>query len=243
MRLLILGGTAEARNLAAQLVDDGDDVVSSLAGRVARPRLPVGGVRIGGFGGSEGLAKWLSENEIDAVIDATHPFAAQITRNASIACAQVAKPLVRVRRPPWTPTSTDQWVRVADMNGAADAVRSEGGRVFLTTGRQDVGVFADIADAWFLIRVVDPPTGKLPVNSEVLLARGPYGYDDEVALMRAHDVSTLVTKNSGGALTHAKLDAARDLGIRVVMVDRPPEPDGMEAVDTVDAAVDWLRHR
>ncbi|NMO00006.1 cobalt-precorrin-6A reductase [Gordonia sp. TBRC 11910] len=240
-RLLILGGTGEARELAAGAVDDGMDVVSSLAGRVQRPRLPVGEVRIGGFGGVDGLADYVRAERISCVVDATHPFAATMTRHAVAACAASSTPLLRLRRPPWSPSAGDDWFRLPDMAAAADYVATRRGRVFLTTGRQDVGVFAGVTDAWFLIRVVDPPSALLPPNAEILSARGPYRHDDEAALMTAHRITTLVTKNSGGALTRAKLDAARELGIEVVMVERPVEPAGLVAVDDAASALAWVR--
>ncbi|MFW0790686.1 cobalt-precorrin-6A reductase [Gordonia sp. CPCC 205333] len=241
-RVLILGGTGEARELAKEVVGAGISVISSLAGRVQRPKLPVGEARIGGFGGIEGLADYLRGQEISAVVDATHPFAATITRNAVAACTATSTPLLRLRRPPWEPGPDDRWHRVPDMASAAEYVGAQGGRILLTTGRQDVGVFAGITDAWFLIRVVDKPTASLPPHAEILSARGPYRYDDESALMRHHRITTLVTKNSGGALTRDKLDAARDLGVEVVVVERPSEPAGVHRVHDVAAALAWV-HR
>ncbi|GAB90954.1 cobalt-precorrin-6A reductase [Gordonia rhizosphera] len=241
--ILLLGGTGEARDLAARLVADGVPVISSLAGRVARPRLPAGEVRIGGFGGTDGLREWIREHDVAAVIDATHPFAATITEHAARAAAELGTPLLRLRRPQWAPGPGDRWEMVADMGAAAEAVRERGGRVFLTTGRQDVGVFADIADAWFLIRVVDPPTADLPPHHRLLASRGPYDLAGERTLLREHRIDALVTKNSGGELTRAKLVAAAELGVDVVMVQRPAEPAVGETVDSVDDAVAWLtRH-
>lgn len=238
-QILILGGTGEARALAAALTETGVSVISSLAGRVDNPRLPVGPVRIGGFGGAEGLREWLRSNRIHAVVDATHPFAATITGNAARAASEAGVPLLRLRREPWTPTESDRWTCVPDLAAAADEVRRRGKRVLLTTGRQDVGVFAGIDDAWFLIRVVDPPTADLPAHHEILRSRGPYDYDSELALLREHRIDLLVTKNSGGSLTKAKLDAAATLGIDVIVVDRPVEPD-VPAVSDVAGAEAWL---
>lgn len=239
-RVLVLGGTGEARELAELAVAAGVDVVSSLAGRVRRPRLPVGAVRTGGFGGVTGLADYLRAEQISCVIDATHPFAATMTEHAVDACAATSTPLLRLRRAVWSPGPDDHWHRVSDMVAAAEHVARCGGRIFVTTGRQDVGVFATNRDAWFLVRVVDPPTAPLPANSDVLFARGPYRYDDEAELMRANRITVLVTKNSGGALTRAKLDAARDLGVEVVMVDRPVEPTGLSCVDDAASAMEWV---
>ncbi|MFE0747967.1 cobalt-precorrin-6A reductase [Gordonia sp. NPDC058843] len=237
--VLILGGTGEARALASTLAEAGIEFISSLAGRVNDPRLPVGPVRIGGFGGSEGLGDWLLRNRIRAVVDATHPFAATITRNAARAAATVGIPLLRLRRDPWMADGADRWTRVPDLPAAAREVAARGGRVFLTTGRQDVGVFASIDSAWFLIRVVDAPTGALPPHHEVLRSRGPYDHDSESRLLRDNDIDILVTKNSGGSLTSAKLLAAAELGIEVIMVDRPAEPD-LPVVSDVGAARNWL---
>ncbi|WP_055474573.1 cobalt-precorrin-6A reductase [Gordonia sp. HS-NH1] len=237
--VLILGGTGEARALASSLAESGIEFISSLAGRVNDPRLPVGPVRIGGFGGTEGLRDWLRSNRIRAVVDATHPFAATITRNAARAAADAGVPLLRLRRDPWVPGDTDTWTRVPDLPSAAREVDARGGRVFLTTGRQDVVVFAGIRSAWFLIRVVDAPTGALPPRHEVLRSRGPYDHASESRLLRDNDIDLLVTKNSGGSLTSAKLVAAAELGIEVIMVDRPAEPDS-PVISDVGAARDWL---
>lgn len=240
--VLILGGTAEARALAETLTGDAIPVISSLAGRVRNPRLPVGEVRVGGFGGADGLADWLRDHGIRAVVDATHPFAAQITANAHAACARTGVPLVRLARPAWRPGVDDRWTCVPDIGAAATAVAERGGRVFLTTGRQDAHAFAEITDAWFLIRVVDPPTGPLPPHHEILSSRGPYDLAGERALLADHRIDVLVTKNSGGELTRAKLTAAAEAGIDVVMVQRPAEPDGLTSVDSVAAAADRVRN-
>jgi precorrin-6A/cobalt-precorrin-6A reductase len=232
--ILILGGTGEARRLAAWLPGE---VVSSLAGRVTDPRLPEGEVRIGGFGGVDGLAEWLRANDITAVIDATHPFAAGITANAVAATARVGVPLLVLRRPGWTPEPGDDWRWVDSLAEAAAAL--PGDRVLLTTGRQDIGVFAGCPQH-FVARSVEPPEPPLPQRLHVLLDRGPFTVDGEVALMREHAIDVLVTKDSGGDQTSAKLVAARRLGIPVVVVRRPPAP-AAPTVDTVDAAVDWVR--
>ncbi|WP_396930431.1 cobalt-precorrin-6A reductase [Mycolicibacterium sp.] len=237
MRILLLGGTGEARALAARL-HPGHEIVSSLAGRVPDPALPVGPVRIGGFGGVDGLRQWLRDNDIDAVVDATHPFAATMTAHAAQVCTELDLPHLVLSRPAWDATDA---VRVASDIEAAEFVAAQGfSRVFLTTGRSGVKPFTD-SDAWFLIRVVTPPDAEvLPRNHEVLLSRGPYGYDDEYTLVRDNSIDVLVTKNSGGALTEAKLQAAKALGVTVVMIDRPPLPAGATAVATVDDAVAWV---
>ena len=237
MRVLLLGGTSEARTLAARMHPD-VNVISSLAGRVPDPALPVGEVRIGGFGGVDGLRSWLVESKVDAVVDATHPYAATITSHAADACGALGLPLLVVARPAWPRGGA---VSAASDAEAVQAVRDNGfQRVFLTTGRSGVEVFKDV-DAWFLIRAVTAPDPHtLPSRHQLVLSRGPYRYDDELALLAKHRIDCLVTKNSGGDMTRPKLDAAAVLGVPVVMVDRPPLPDGVAVVSTVDDAVAWV---
>ncbi|AZG44433.1 cobalt-precorrin-6A reductase [Gordonia insulae] len=245
--ILLLGGTGEARALAAELTTARLPVVSSLAGRVRDPRLPMGEVRIGGFGGIDGLVDWLRAHDVMAVVDATHPFAATISEHAAAAAATVDLPLLRLRRPSWTPGPADTWESVPDMTAAAQAVAAHAAargdlRVLLTTGRQDVGVFAPIEAAWFLIRVVDPPTAELPPRHRILRSRGPYDVEGERTLLQQNGIGLLVTKNSGGELTRAKLVAAAELGVGVIMVQRPPEPGHGDSVESVSAAIEWIRH-
>jgi precorrin-6A/cobalt-precorrin-6A reductase len=240
-QVLVLGGTGEARRLAEGLVAAGVPVLSSLAGRVAEPVLPEGPVRVGGFGGAEGLAAWLVEHRPAAVVDATHPFAAQITDNAVRAAAATGTPLLRLQRPGWTPGPGDTWRFVDSSTEAAQAVAGYRS-VFLTTGRQGVRAFADLPGR-VLVRSVDPPDEPLPAGATLLLARGPFSVADELALMREHAVDVVVTKDSGGHLTEAKLTAARELGIPVVLVRRPPLPVGVVTVATVAQAMTWLSSR
>jgi precorrin-6A/cobalt-precorrin-6A reductase len=239
VRILILGGTGEARELAAALVAAGSDVISSLAGRVRQPRLPDGRVRVGGFGGAAGLTAFLSEDRVTHLIDATHPFAAGISANAAAAAAVAGLPCLVLRRPAW---DTDpSWDTVPDIGAAAATVAAwSGHRVFLTTGRRDLGAFAADDQHQFLVRTVDPPDGPVPPRMTLLLNRGPYTVEGESALIRNHGIGLLVTKNSGGPMTSAKLAAARDLGVHVVMVQRPPLPPGSAVVATVPDALRWL---
>jgi precorrin-6A/cobalt-precorrin-6A reductase len=240
VRILILGGTGEARALAAELVSQGTDVISSLAGRVRQPRLPEGQVRIGGFGGADGLAAFLGEEGITHLVDATHPFAGTITVNAARAADMTGVPRLVLRRPGWD--SDPSWASVADIREAAAAVRDwPGESVFLTTGRRDLDAFADDGTHRFLVRTVDPPDGTVPPRMTLILDRGPYTVEGESRLMRDHGIGLLVTKNSGGPMTSAKLSAARNLGVRVVMVQRPPLPRGSVAVPTVAEAMCWIR--
>ena len=242
VRILILGGTGEARELAAALVAADADVISSLAGRVSRPRLPDGPGRVGGFGGADGLAAFLRDEGITRLVDATHPFAATITANAARAATDAGVARLVLRRPGWE--ADPSWEGVADIRAAAEAVaRWPGERVFLTTGRRDLGAFAADDGHQFLVRTVDPPEGSVPPRMTLVLDRGPYTVEGESALMREHRIGLLVTKDSGGPMTAAKLAAARDLGVRVVIVARPPLPPGSAVAATVPEALRWLAGR
>jgi precorrin-6A/cobalt-precorrin-6A reductase len=243
IRLLILGGTGEARRLAAALAGrPGLDVVSSLAGRVREPTLPAGQVRVGGFGGADGLASYLISQRIAAVVDATHPFAATITASAIAAAQRAGVPLLLLRRPGWRQVPGDDWHWVPTLNAAASALRGFGERVFLTTGRTGLAAFAQLDERWFLVRSVDPPTSPVPRRMRLLLARGPFTVAGERTLLTEHRIDVLVTKDSGGTMTAAKLAAARELGVPVVIQARPALPDtgAAQVVHTVAGAVHWL---
>jgi precorrin-6A/cobalt-precorrin-6A reductase len=239
-RVLVLGGTGEGRRLAEALTAEGVDVLSSLAGRIAAPVLPAGDVRIGGFGGAAGLSGWLRANPVRALVDATHPFATTMTAHAAQAAAATGTPLLRLQRPGWTPQPGDDWRWVDSLEEAAAAVTGFA-HVFLTTGRMHLGAFAGLTQE-VLVRSVDPPEPPLPPRTTVVLERGPFTVEEELALMREHGVDVVVTKDSGGHLTEAKLTAARRLGLPVVVVRRPPVPAGVPVVDTVEAALEWV-HR
>jgi precorrin-6A/cobalt-precorrin-6A reductase len=238
-RVLVLGGTGEARRLATALADEGVDVLSSLAGRVADPLLPPGEVRIGGFGGTAGLTAWLQEHPVLAIVDATHPFAGTMSASAAAAAGVTGVPLLRLQRPGWTAEPGDDWRWVGSTEQAAAAVAGFGS-VFLTTGRKSLDAFAGLP-ARCLVRSVDPPEPPLPARTVVVLARGPFTVEEEVALMREHGIEVVVTKDSGGAMTAAKLTAARVLGIPVVLVRRPPAPEGVPVVPGVEEAAVWVR--
>ncbi|MFI1811165.1 cobalt-precorrin-6A reductase [Streptomyces sp. NPDC020422] len=239
MHVLILGGTTEGRLLAG-LLDGTVRVTSSLAGRVAAPRLPAGEVRIGGFGGPEGLAAWVRRHDVDAVIDATHPFAERISFNAARAAATAHVPLLVLRRPGWVPVAGDRWHEVGSLEEAAAALDGLGDRVFLTSGRLGLAAFADRPE-WFLVRSVDAPDAPMPARSELLLDRGPFTLDGERGLLARHRIDVLVTKDSGGAATAPKLTAAREAAVPVVVVRRPPVPQGVPVASTPEEAAAWAR--
>jgi precorrin-6A/cobalt-precorrin-6A reductase len=244
--VLLLGGTAEARQLATALAGDPSlRVTSSLAGRVAEPLLPPGAVRIGGFGGAAGLAAWLTDQRVRLLVDATHPFAGTVSAGAAEAAAATGVPLLVLRRPGWLPGPGDRWHPVDSLAEAAGLLPRLGRRVLLTTGRLGLpaftGVCAAVPDLFLLCRSVDPPEPPLPQRVQVLLARGPFTLEGERELLRARRIEVLVTKDSGGAATAAKLTAARELGLPVVLVRRPPAPAGVPTVPDVAAALGWLR--
>jgi precorrin-6A/cobalt-precorrin-6A reductase len=237
--ILVLGGTGEARALAGALHASGVAVTSSLAGRVSAPRLPAGEVRIGGFGGPRGLARWLVDRDVRGVVDATHPFAERISASAGAACAETGVPLLRLLRPGWTERPGDRWTWVDDLAGAAHQVAGRDARVLLTTGRGGLASFASVEDAWFLVRCVEPPDPPVPPRSTVILDRGPYTLEGELAVIDEHGIDLVVTKDSGGELTVAKLDAARERGLEVIVVRRPAEPGGATVPD-VEQALSWV---
>lgn len=229
MNLLLLGGTTEATALADQLAARQDiDATLSLAGRTRRPLNYATPTRSGGFGGADGLAEYLARHAIDIVVDATHPFAARMSANAAMACGRMRTPLVRLSRAPWRPMAGDHWIHVRDSAAAARAAATLGHRIFLTVGGNSLAAFESVPDKSWLIRSIDAPEPAPALPDWTLIqARGPFGLDDEIRLLRDRGVEAIVTKNSGGTATRAKLDAARELGLPVVMIERPelPEPD------------------
>ncbi len=244
-RLLILGGTTEAAALAeAAHQRPGLRIVNSLAGRTRRPKPLPGETRVGGFGGAEKMADYLRDAGIDLVIDATHPFAAIISRNAAEACAGQKVPRLLLARPEWQRQPDDRWIEVDDIEEAAATLPNAGLRAFLTVGRNALRPFAGYSEIWFLARIIDPPIGPssgVPAlgNCEIIGGRAPFVRAKEAALMRKHRIDVLVSKNSGGAATYAKIAAARDLSLPVVMVRRPAHPAGPR-VESVEDALAWL---
>ena len=239
-RVLILGGTAEARGLAQALGSCPDiEPTYSLAGRTSFPVLPDCAVRTGGFGGAGGLRSYIEDEQIAAVVNAVHPFAAQITRHCDEVCTSSGVPVLRLLRPPWQPQPGDNWMAVPNLPAAAEWFPGLASRVFLSTGLKDLDAFAGV-DAWFLVRSIEDPRRPLPLPRYVLIReRGPFAAEDEVALFKKHGIGAIVTKNSGGTATEAKLTAARQMDLPVVMVARPA-PTAGPTVEDIAAAVDWL---
>jgi precorrin-6A/cobalt-precorrin-6A reductase len=242
-KILILGGTGDAVKLATKLVAIPEiEVISSLAGRTKKPLALVGQVRIGGFGGAEGLANYLQENFIDILIDATHPCAGQITNNGAIASQIANIPHLMLVRPQWEKVAGDNWIEVESVAAAARAISEEVDRVFITSGRQQLEPFLERSqiypNIWYLIRSIDPPDLELP-NSKVLLDRGPFSLEQERQLLRDYQIQAIVSKNSGGDATYAKVITARELGIPIIMVQRPAMPEGNKVTSITDA-IAWI---
>ena len=240
LKVLLLGGTTEAGALARLIAgDERFEGTLSLAGATRSPRASPLDTRIGGFGGADGLADYFRRDGTGVVVDATHPFATVISANAVAAAKAVGIPCLSVLRPAWEEAAGDRWIRVPDVRAAAGALGEEPRRVFLTIGRKDLAPFRDTAPHSYVVRSVDPPPPDLlPHDATVIAARGPFALEEEERLLKKHRIDAMVTKNSGGSATVAKLAAARNRGIPVVMVDRPP-PAG-PAVPTVEDAWRWL---
>jgi precorrin-6A/cobalt-precorrin-6A reductase len=243
MRLLILGGTAQARELAGAVAGRaGLETVLSLAGRTAQPLEQGVPVRRGGFGGVEGLVRYLCETGTDLVVDATHPYAAQMSRHAAAAAVRTGVPLLHLCRPPWEPEAPETWIRVPDL-AAAVAALPAGARAFTATGRGSLEIFAGREDVWTCLRVIDAPDRAFPGNGEFVVARPPFSVEAEVGVLRRHRATHLVVKNAGGGPARTKLTAAARLGLPILIVDRTPLPAGHPVVETVGEALDWLDAR
>lgn len=238
-KILILGGTSEALRLASSLDGARFEPVYSLAGVTRAPKMPDCRVRSGGFGGIGGLIDYLNAEQIDAVVDATHPFAAQMAKHAERAAATVNIPRLKLLRPPWQKVSGDIWTEVASTAEAARALAGHGWRVFLASGISDIAEFAAAKQSKFFIRLIEPPETPIPLpDHELILQRGPFDVAEERALFERLKIDRIVCKNSGGQGAQAKLIAARDCGIPVLMIPRPKPPAG-EIAATVEAAMLW----
>jgi precorrin-6A/cobalt-precorrin-6A reductase len=243
MRVLILGGTAEARALAAALADRlAFAVILSLAGRTAAPAPQPVPVRSGGFGGPEGLARYLRDERIEVLIDATHPYAAVISANAAQAAKAAGVPLIALRRPAWPKVDGDNWIEVDEVEDAVAALGNAPRRVFVALGRKELQPFAGAPQHDYLFRSVDPVDPLLGVpHAAYIVARGPFSEAEDHALLERHKIELIVAKNSGGEATYGKIAAARALGLTVIMLKRPALPD-VESAATVDEVLAWLDH-
>jgi precorrin-6A/cobalt-precorrin-6A reductase len=240
-RVLILGGTGDAVQLAARAAAlPGVEVITSLAGRVRQPVAPAGRMRIGGFGGAMGLIDYVREQHIDLLIDATHPFATHMSHHAATAAQACGLPHLMLVRPPWEPVAGDRWLAVESIAAAVTVLPGVARRVFLTVGRQELAAFAPLQELWFLMRMIDPPRPDTPVPpGTLILERGPFTLEEERRLLQTYAIEAVVSKNSGGDATYAKLIAARELRLPVVMIQRAPVPAGEQVAD-VEHAVAWL---
>jgi precorrin-6A/cobalt-precorrin-6A reductase len=244
MRVLVLGGTTEASALATLLARDPYfDATLSLAGRTSNPKAQPLATRVGGFGGIEGLARWLRDEKVDAVVDATHPYAAQMSANAVAACKQTGPPLGSIVRPPWPRLEDDSWRVVPTAEAAAAALGRTPLRVFLSLGRQDLHAFASAPQHRYIARTIEvPEQAALPPNLKILQARGPFDRDSEAKLLSDEEIDVIVSKNSGGSATYAKIEAARELDLPVIMIARPDKPAG-HVLGSPEEAVAWLHDR
>ncbi|KZY05686.1 MULTISPECIES: cobalt-precorrin-6A reductase [unclassified Sulfitobacter] len=242
MRILLLGGTTEASQMAGLLAAAGIDATFSYAGRTRAPVSQPLPTRVGGFGGVEGLLRYLEGAAITHVIDATHPFAAGMTRNAHDACTQLGLPLARLERPAWHPGPEDDWTFVPGVEDLPAALPEQPARIFLAIGKQHIGLFATAPHHHYLLRLVDPPEGALPLpDTAIVLARGPFDVAGDRALMETHGITHVVAKNAGGSGARAKLDAARALRLPVILAQRPEVPGG-HVLAQPEAVLSWLRH-
>jgi precorrin-6A/cobalt-precorrin-6A reductase len=242
MRALILGGTGDANRLAEAFVKERIDAIYSYAGRTQIPLPHALPTRIGGFGGAAGLADFIRKERITHVIDATHPFAAEMSRHAVEACAATGVPLLALERAPWIRVEGDNWIEVADIGAAVAALPEQRARVFLAIGRQHIAPFAAKPQHAYLLRFVDAPEGALPLpDAEIIISRGPFTLEGDRDLMRSRNIEWLVARNSGGSGARAKIDAARELGLPVIMIARPALPE-RPRVESVEEVLAWLGH-
>lgn len=242
MRVLLLGGTSEASALARALAEAGVEAVFSYAGRTGAPVAQPLPQRIGGFGGVAGLATWLRAEGITHLVDATHPFAAQMSTNAVAAAREAGIALLALERRPWKAGAGDRWTHVPDADAAIAALPVAPSRIFLAIGRQGLAAFAARPQHHYLLRLVDPPEGPLPLpDAEAVIARGPFTEAGDRALLAAHRIDLILSKNAGGTGARAKLDAARALGIPVILIDRPAIPE-RPVVASVAEVMRWLAH-
>ncbi len=241
IRALILGGTTDASLLAAEIARVGIDAVYSYGGRTRAPADQPLPTRIGGFGGVSGLADYIRREGITHVIDATHPFAAEMSRNAVDACTQTGTPLLALERAPWIKASGDTWIEVTDIDTAVPALPDAPANVFLAIGRQHIAPFATKPQHAYTLRFIDPPDAPLPFAADVIVSRGPFTLHSELEMLRTRGIAWIVARNSGGEGARAKIDAARRLGLPVIMISRPELPE-RRRVERVTDVMQWLSH-
>jgi precorrin-6A/cobalt-precorrin-6A reductase len=242
MRVLILGGTTEASALAKLLAGDPRfKATLSFAGRTAAPQSQPIEIRVGGFGGADGLVRYIEEQAIEAVIDATHPYAPRISANAVVACRRAGVALATIIRPAWQPQAGDKWETAPTVVAAALAIGKTPRYVFLALGRQELHAFAAIAQHHYIARLIDQPQGARPPNLVLLQQRGPFDFDAELRLLKERKIEVIVSRNSGGSATYPKIEAARALRLPVIMISRPVKPAG-HIVRSAEEAVAWLGH-
>ena len=243
MRALILGGTSDANVLANAVARAGLDAIYSYGGRTRAPAVQLLPIRIGGFGGARGLAEYISREGITHVVDATHPFAVEMSCNAIAACAETHTPLIALERAPWTKATGDNWIEVPDIMAAVAALPEARANIFLAIGRQHIAPFGSKPQHAYTLRFIDPPDGALPLpDADVIISRGPFTLANELEMMRSRAIEWIVARNSGGMGACAKIDAARELGLPVVIVARPALPDRLRA-ESVAEVMEWLGHR
>jgi len=242
IRALILGGTADANLLATEIARAGIAAVYSYGGRTRAPADQPLPTRIGGFGGVSGLADYIRREGITHVIDATHPFAAEMSSNAAAACAETGAPLIALERAPWAKVTGDNWIEIHDVNAAVAVLPEAPAKIFLAIGRQHIAPFATRPQHAYTLRFVDPPEAPLPFAADVVVSRGPFTLDGELQMMRARGIAWIVARNSGGDGARAKIDAARTLGLPVIMISRPRLPERPH-VESVSEVMQWLGHR
>lgn len=242
--VLILGGTGDARRLAALLSEITSlKITLSLAGRTQQPLPHACAVRVGGFGGAEGLARYLRNEKVSILIDATHPFAARISANALAAATQIGKPLLVLERPAWQRVAGDNWIEVDSTIEAVAALGQQPRKVFLAIGRQEVAAFASASQHRYIVRSVDPiADDTLGPRADYILARGPFAEVDEIRLLTERSIEIIVSKNSGGSDTYGKITAARELGLSVIMIRRPLRESGAQIFSDPDVLVEALVH-
>jgi len=242
-RALILGGTSDAHLLADAVARAGFEATYSYGGRTRAPATQPLPTRSGGFGGASGLAEYIRREKITDVIDATHPFAVEISRNAVMACAATGARLIALERAPWVKAPGDKWIEVADLTSAVTALPLERARVFLAIGRQHVAAFGAKPQHAYTLRLVDPPIEPLPFpDADIIVSRGPFLLESELDMMRSREIEWVVARNSGSRGARAKIDAARELGLPVVMLKRPELPDRLR-VESIAEVMQWLAHR